>query len=73
MCIQDYMDKISEGDDEYIKQRVYDLADIRKRLIKNLSDTNETKIEKIEDHHIIVMDELTPIMAAELARKVKGL
>lgn len=72
-CIQKYIDEILKSDNDYIKQRAFDLIDIRKRLLKNISGSNEIKTEDITKDHIVVVDELTPILAAELGKKeVKG-
>jgi len=72
-CIQKYIDEILKSDNDYIKQRAFDLIDIRKRLLKNIYGSNEIKTEDITKDHIVVVDELTPILAAELGKKeVKG-
>lgn len=76
-CIKKYIDEISESNNEYIKQRVFDLNDVAKRLIKNISggisDENDIKIKEINSEQIVVIKELTPIIAASLAKKeVKG-
>ncbi|TYQ17667.1 UNVERIFIED_CONTAM: phosphotransferase system enzyme I (PtsI) [Acetivibrio alkalicellulosi] len=72
-CIQKYIDDLTQSNDEYIKLRIYDLNDIRKRLIKNMYDECETNIGKINSNHIAVVKELTPIIAATLSKKnVKG-
>lgn len=76
-CIRQYIDEISRSDNEYIKQRIFDLNDVAKRLIKNISnsisDENDMKIREISSENIVVINELTPIIAALLAKKeVKG-
>ncbi|GAE87414.1 phosphoenolpyruvate-protein phosphotransferase of PTS system [Acetivibrio straminisolvens JCM 21531] len=76
-CIKKYIDEISASNNEYIKQRVFDLNDVAKRLIKNvsggISDDNIMKIREIDSEQIVAVKELTPIIAASLAKKeVKG-
>jgi len=76
-CIKRYIDEISNSNNEYIKQRVFDLNDVAKRLIRNISgnasDENGMKIREINGDWIVVIKELTPIIAASLAKKeVKG-
>jgi phosphotransferase system enzyme I (PtsI) len=72
-CIQKYIDEILKSDSEYIKQRAYDLNDVSKRLIKNISGSSGIRTDEIESDHIVVVDELTPILAAELVKKeVRG-
>lgn len=68
-CIQKYIDEIKQSDNEYIKERIHDLNDIRRRLIKNISSNNEAKFAKINSSHIVVVEELTPIIAAMLSKK----
>lgn len=73
-CIQKYMDEILESNNEYVKQRVFDLNDVRKRLIKNISGDNEIKFGKINSDHIVLVKELTPIIATALSKRgVKGI
>lgn len=76
-CINKYIDEISKSNNEYIKQRIFDLNDIAKRLVRNISvsvaDENGLKINEINSEQIMVLKELTPIIAASLAKKeVKG-
>ena len=72
-CIQKYMDAVSNSDNEYFKQRLNDLKDVRKRLIKNIFGENQLKIDRVNEKHIVVVKELTPILAAMLCKKgVKG-
>jgi len=76
--INKYIDEISKSNNEYIKQRIFDLNDIAKRLVRNISvsvaDENGLKINEINSEQIMVLKELTPIIAASLAkRKSKGL
>ena len=72
-CIQKYMDEILKSDNEYIKQRAFDLDDVRKRLIKNISGSSGIRMEEITRDHIVLVDELKPILAAELGKKeVRG-
>lgn len=72
-CIQRCIDSIAESDNEYVKQRVFDLNDVRKRLIKNIHGDNEVNLNDIDSSSIVVVGELNPIIAGVLSKKeVKG-
>ena len=72
-CIQKYIDCIQESENEYIKNRIFDLKDIRKRLIKNIYSDGEMNFDEINSSHIVVVRELNPIIAGILSKKeVKG-
>jgi len=72
-CIQKYIDLIQESDNEYVKNRIFDLKDIRKRLIKNMHNDGEMNFDEINSSHIVAVRELNPIIAGILSKKeVKG-
>lgn len=72
-CIQGYIDCIQESDNEYVKNRIFDLNDVRKRLIKNVYGDSEVNFDNIDSSHIVVVRELNPIIAGVLSKKeVKG-
>jgi len=72
-CIQRYMNCLVESDNEYVKYRIFDLNDVRKRLIKNVYGDSELNFEDINSSHVVVVRELNPIIAGVLSKKeVKG-
>jgi len=72
-CIQKYIDSIRESDNEYIKNRIFDLNDIRSRLIKNIYSSGEMNFDEINSSHIVAVKELNPIIAGILSKKdVRG-
>lgn len=72
-CIQSYIDCIQESDNEYVKNRIFDLKDIRKRLIKNLHSDGEINFDEINSSHIVAVRELNPMIAGVLSKKeVRG-
>lgn len=72
-CIQKYIDSIQESDNEYVKNRIFDLNDIRKRLIRNIYSDGELNFDEINSSHIVAVRELNPIIAGVLSKKeVKG-
>lgn len=72
-CIQKYIDCIQDSDNEYVKNRIFDLNDVRKRLIKNVYGHSEVNYEEINSSHIVAVKELNPIIAGVLSKKeVRG-
>ena len=69
ICIQKYVDEILQSNNEYMKQRIYDLKDIRKRIIKNIYGENGTDLDKINCENIAAIKELTPTIATMLCKK----
>ncbi|MDQ2086676.1 phosphoenolpyruvate--protein phosphotransferase [Herbivorax sp. ANBcel31] len=73
ICVQKYIDEISKSSNEYMKQRIHDLKDIRTRIIKNIYGEGKTNFGKINHTNIAVVKELTPIVATVLCkRSVQG-
>lgn len=64
-CIKE----IDDSNNEYVKQRVYDLNDLKLRLIKNVVGGRELVFEKVCHKHIVAVKELTPTLAAALGKK----
>lgn len=52
--------------DDYLRERVSDVADVSQRLIKILSGTKNYDLNAMADGTIIVADDLLPSVAAEL-------
>ncbi len=72
-CIQKYIDCIQNSDNEYVKYRIFDLNDVRKRLIKNVYGHSEVNYEEINSSHVVAVRELNPIIAGVLSKKeVRG-
>lgn len=69
ICIQKYIDEILQSNNEYMKQRIYDLKDIRKRIIKNIHGESSTGLEKVNNENIVAVKELTPAIATMLCKK----
>lgn len=69
VCFNSSFKEILESNNEYAKQRVYDLNDIRSRLVKNIIGASEPVLEKIYHKHIVAVKELTPTLAVALGKK----
>jgi len=72
--ISQYLEKMSEISDEYLREREIDIRDVGRRVINNLSGGASDSIPKLKKRVILVAREMTPSMTAGLARnKVIGL
>ena len=69
ISFNNYINQINGNSDEYIKQRIYDLNEIKGRLIKNIIGGKGPLFDKIFHKHIVAVKELTPTLAAELGKK----
>lgn len=60
--------------DEYLRQRVYDIQDVAKRIMQNLRQKQVESISEIEKRdHIVIAHDITPSESAQFAnRKVVG-
>lgn len=54
--------------DEYLRERVADVRDVGRRLIRNLTGSNAATPQAIPAEHIIVSDDLAPSETAALRR-----
>ncbi|MGM0567835.1 MAG: phosphoenolpyruvate--protein phosphotransferase [Elusimicrobiota bacterium] len=75
----EYESRLSSVDDEYIRERGSDIAEIKKRLLGALGETMPTFICQQQDHcvrgqnRILVAEELTPQLTMDMdASKVAG-
>ncbi len=74
ICFKEYIKSVEDSENEYAKQRVYDLNDIRCRIIDYIEgDGSRTLLDKIYRKQIVVVRELTPSLAMAVGkRKVMG-
>lgn len=72
-CIERYVKELESSNNEYAKQRIFDLNDISSRLINNLSGKRNNPSEIIAGSYtgsyIVIVKKLTPSIAATLCRK----
>ncbi len=65
---ESYASALASVEDNYIRERVADIRDVSRRIIKNLSgETNPTK-EELQHKHIIVARDLAPSETASLRK-----
>lgn len=71
--IQKHVQTFELMEDAYLKERATDVKDLGLRVLKNLRTAEQDKFE-YPDNTILVSDELTPSMLAEVpVKKLKGL
>lgn len=64
----------SSADDELTKQRAADVEDIKKRILKVLLGIEELSLGSLPENTILIVDELTPSMTAEMDKEnIKGI
>jgi phosphotransferase system enzyme I (PtsI) len=56
-------------EDEYLRERIIDIADINKRLINNLQKTHDESLADLKEEVIIIATDLTPSDTAMMNKK----
>lgn len=64
-----YLGVLAEAKDEYLRDRISDITDVGKRILRNLIGTEEEKLEKLNEKSIIIAYDLSP---SETAMMHKG-
>lgn len=71
--IDNYISVLENVDDEYLKERVLDLKDVSKRLLKVLLGLNNRDLSILDDRYIVVAEDLTPSDTAQMDKdKILG-
>ena len=55
-----YMKVLSEAKDEYLRDRISDMTDVGKRILRNLTGVEDKKLEDLDEKSIIVAYDLSP-------------
>ena len=55
-----YVSVLSEAKDEYLRDRVSDIADVGKRILRNLTGVEERTMEGLEEKSIVIAYDLSP-------------
>src|SRR5262249_4167593 len=72
--IQRYCDAFEKLNDDFARERVADVRDVGRRLLKTLGATQQPASSLPDTAHVIVTDELMPSDAARLdRRKISGI
>ncbi|MBU0683017.1 MAG: phosphoenolpyruvate--protein phosphotransferase [Candidatus Omnitrophota bacterium] len=58
--IDRYMSVLSEAKDEYLRDRISDITDVGKRILRNLTGREEKKLEDLDEKSIVIAYDLSP-------------
>ena len=64
-----YIKVFSEMDDEYLKERISDINDIGKRILRNLIGAKEDALANVKDKVIVIAYDLSPSDTATMHKK----
>ncbi|MBN1526926.1 MAG: phosphoenolpyruvate--protein phosphotransferase, partial [Candidatus Omnitrophica bacterium] len=64
-----YIKVFSEMDDEYLKERISDINDIGKRILRNLIGAKEDVLANVKDKVIVIAYDLSPSDTATMHKK----
>lgn len=68
-----YIKVFSEMDDEYLKERISDINDVGRRILKNLIGAKEDALSNLKDKVVVIAYDLSPSDTATMHKKnVKG-
>lgn len=67
--IEEYIELLMESTNSYLKERTFDLADIRNRIIRNL---DQQSIEKRDTPYILICEELHPSILIQNRELILG-
>ncbi|MBD3296166.1 MAG: phosphoenolpyruvate--protein phosphotransferase [Candidatus Omnitrophica bacterium] len=63
-----YVSVLSEASDEYLRDRVSDIADVGKRILRNLTGAEERSMEYLQEKAIVISYDLSPSDTAMMHR-----
>ncbi|MFH1395613.1 MAG: phosphoenolpyruvate--protein phosphotransferase [Candidatus Omnitrophota bacterium] len=58
--IDRYMSVLSEAKDEYLRDRISDITDVGKRILRNLAGREEKKLEDLDEKSVVIAYDLSP-------------
>ncbi len=64
-----YINVFSKMDDEYLRERISDIDDVGKRILKNLLGTQETSLSELKQKVIVVAYDLSPSDTATMHKR----
>lgn len=63
-----HVEALSAMDDDYLRERVADIRDVFRRLLRNLSGESGSFVETLDSKHIVMARDLAPSETASLRR-----
>jgi len=71
---QRYIDFFTNLDDAYLKERVSDIRDVTRRVLRNMSGVTDSSFDELKEPCVLVASDITPSDAAQIdLDKVKGI
>ncbi|MFH1772199.1 MAG: phosphoenolpyruvate--protein phosphotransferase [Candidatus Omnitrophota bacterium] len=71
--IKKYIDTLLKLDDEYLRERVIDIEDVSRRVLRKLLKKEEVSLDKLKGRVVVVSRDLSPSQTATLPRdKIVG-
>lgn len=67
--IKKYVDTLLKLDDEYLRERVIDIEDVSRRVLRKLLNREEKKIQDLKEKVVIVTHDLSPTQTAGLPKR----
>lgn len=67
--LEKYINVFSKMDDEYLKERISDIDDVGKRVLKNLLGAKENSLSELKQKVIVVAYDLSPSDTATMHKK----
>src|SRR3990167_8178934 len=73
LALRVYIRKFQDIKDSYLAERVTDIFDVERRLLRNLLGEKREELKNLEEEVVLVAHDLTPSQTASLdTEKVKG-
>lgn len=69
-CIQEIILKLQDVQDEYLKDRIVDIHDVRRRILRLLVGANEYTLADLKTPVVVVAHELTPTDTAQMRKEL---
>ncbi|MGB2705477.1 MAG: phosphoenolpyruvate--protein phosphotransferase [Candidatus Omnitrophota bacterium] len=66
--LRKYANVLSKSDDEYLRERVVDINDVGRRILKNLLGTEHRSLEELKKKSVVVAYDLSPSDTAMMHR-----
>ena len=63
---QKYIDFFSNLEDPYLKERVSDIRDVTRRVLRNMTGVNDTSFDNLKEPSVLVATDITPSDAAQI-------
>ncbi|MCM8819796.1 MAG: phosphoenolpyruvate--protein phosphotransferase [Candidatus Omnitrophica bacterium] len=68
-CIKKYIDTVSKLNDDYLKERIIDMEDVARRVLRKLLKQDITSLKDLKEKVIIVAHDLVPSQTASLPKE----